>query len=86
MPCISRFFGITIHIYRDDHSPPHFHARYGGQEAAIAIDGFEQIAGKLPRRALNLVIDWAELHRHELMEDWKLAQRGDALLPIDPLE
>jgi hypothetical protein len=37
MPTISRFFGILISMYFDDHAPPHFHARYGGEKALIAI-------------------------------------------------
>ena len=33
MPEISRFFGIIISIFYDDHNPPHFHARYGDYDA-----------------------------------------------------
>jgi hypothetical protein len=29
MPTISRFFGILIQMYFDDHNPPHFHVKYG---------------------------------------------------------
>ncbi len=29
MPEISRFFGIVIKTYYNDHFPPHFHAEYG---------------------------------------------------------
>ncbi|MBM3861768.1 MAG: DUF4160 domain-containing protein [Verrucomicrobia bacterium] len=32
MPVISRFLGIVIAMYWDDHSPPHFHAKYSGYE------------------------------------------------------
>lgn len=32
MPEISRFFGILIRMYFDDHNPPHFHAIYAGNE------------------------------------------------------
>ena len=49
-------------MYYDDHPPPHFHAIYGEHEAKIAIETMEVIEGKLPRRALGLVLDWAELH------------------------
>ena len=31
MPEISRFFGIVIKMFFDDHNPPHFHAFYGGR-------------------------------------------------------
>jgi len=32
MPEISRFFGIVIKMYWDDHKPPHFHAFYAGEQ------------------------------------------------------
>jgi hypothetical protein len=35
MPEISRFFGIVIRMYFDDHSPPHIHAIYAGNEAQV---------------------------------------------------
>jgi len=35
MPTISEFFGIVILMFFDDHAPPHFHARYGGDEVVI---------------------------------------------------
>ena len=66
MPTLSIFFGIVIRMYYDDHPPPHFHAIYGAHEAKIGIETLELIEGKLPRRALGLVLDWAELHRQEL--------------------
>jgi len=37
MPCVSRFFGIAIYFYFSEHSPPHFHAIYGGDEAVYEI-------------------------------------------------
>ncbi len=51
MPRVSAFYGIAIYIYYRDHQPPHFHAIYGDQEAAIEIATGAVIAGKLPRRA-----------------------------------
>lgn len=33
----SEFFGIGIYMYSGDYGPPHFHARYGGEKASIAI-------------------------------------------------
>lgn len=38
MPELSRFFGMIIAMYYNDHSPPHFHAKYGGEQASIRID------------------------------------------------
>ena len=58
MPTLSIFFGIVIRMYYDDHPPPHFHAIYGEHEAKIGIETMEIIEGKLPRRALGLILDW----------------------------
>lgn len=87
MPTISQFFGILIHMYiRGEHNPPHFHALYAEYEALINIQTFEVIEGKLPRRALALVLEWAVEHRTELMEDWKLCRAKQLPNPIKPLE
>ncbi len=85
MPEISRFFGIVIRMYHNDHSPAHFHATYGEHEATIAIATLELESGSLPRRVMSLVLEWATEHRHELHVDWKLARSGRPLAPIEPL-
>ena len=74
MPTISEFFGIVIQMFWREHAPPHFHALYGENEALINIRTLEVIAGKLPRRALALTIEWAAEHRSQLIEDWDLCQ------------
>ena len=85
MPEISRFLGIVIAMYYNDHAPPHFHALYGDYEIKVSIqDG--AVDGSFPKRALKLVLEWYAIHRAELMEDWELARERKALKPIDPLE
>ena len=86
MPTISQFFGIFIGMFFNDHSPPHFHARYNEHTAVIDIERLEVIEGDLPRRALGLVLDWAELHRSELLADWNLCRNKQQPLKIAPLE
>jgi hypothetical protein len=71
MPTISRFLGITISMYFDDHQPPHFHARSGEFNAKIRTDTLELLVGDLPRRELRLVLAWAELHASELQDNWR---------------
>jgi hypothetical protein len=85
MPEISRFFGIVIQMYWDDHNPPHFHAFYGSDEALIDIRRISLFAGRLSPRAMGLVIEWATLHQNELLADWDRAQQQEPLLKIDPL-
>lgn len=86
MPVISRFFGITIKLYYNDHSPAHFHAEYGEYEAQVGIESFELLNGELPGRALGLVVEWAERHQEELRANWQRARQGVAVEPIAPLE
>ena len=85
MPEISRFYGIVIKMYFDDHRPPHFHAQYSGREAVIDIGTLAVISGRLPPRALGLVAEWASLHQDELTELWALAKDLQPLHRIDPL-
>ena len=86
MPTISSFFGILNRMYYDDHNPPHFHAYYGDHEVIIAIQTLELMEGRLPKRALAMVLEWAVEHREELMEDWELAEQHYPLKKIEPLE
>ncbi|OGQ08350.1 MAG: transcriptional regulator [Deltaproteobacteria bacterium RIFCSPLOWO2_12_FULL_40_28] len=86
MPVISRFFGILIAIYWDDHAPPHFHAKYSGEEAVIEIKIGQVIKGNLSKKALALVEEWRQSHVDELMADWELARQRKPLNYIEPLE
>ena len=86
MPEISRFFGIVIKMFFDDHNPPHFHAFYAEHEVLIDISHLSVFAGALPPRALGLVIEWATLHQTELLNDWEKARGQQPLDRIDPLQ
>lgn len=86
MPSISEFFGIIIYVYYNDHAPPHFHAEYAEHEALFRIDTLDLHSGGLPNRARGLVLEWASIHRGELMENWELARQGLPLKEIAPLE
>lgn len=85
MPSVSYFLGIVIYMYFNDHLPPHFHAEYSGEEAIYEIGTLRVREGKLPRRVHNLVLEWADLHRGELIDNWDRARRGESLLGIEPL-
>ena len=86
MPEISRFYGIVISMYYDDHNPPHFHARYGGDRAAIEISSLRVLEGKLPPRVLGLVVEWASQHQPELMDNWDEAWNDRPPQRIPPLQ
>ena len=86
VPEVSRFFGIIIAMYYNDHSPPHFHAKHGGDQASLRIDNGEILEGTLGARELRLVEEWRSLHLAELLEDWTRAQARQSLNKIEPLE
>ena len=86
MPIISNFFGIFIRMFFDEHAPPHFHAQYGEFKAIIDIQTLALSRGKLPRRALELVLDWAELHQAELLQNWALCEQKMQPHKIEPLQ
>jgi hypothetical protein len=85
MPEICRFLGIVITMYFNDHAPPHFHVRYEDSRAIVRIDPLELREGKLPPRVLGLVIEWAELHQTELLENWTSLTTTGTFKRIEPL-
>ena len=85
MPELSRFYGIVVRMFFNDHNPPHFHAYYGSDEALFAIETLSVIAGRLPPRATGLVVEWATLHQAELKDAWKKAQGLEPPGKIQPL-
>lgn len=86
MPEVSRFYGIVVQMYFGDHPPPHFHAVYAGESAKIDIETLSVIAGKLPARALGLVIEWASLHQTELRDAFHRAANLEQPGKIEPLK
>ena len=85
VPRLSAFHGIVIYMYIRDHGVGHFHARYGEHEAVLAVASDELLEGRLPRRQLAMVREWAELHRGELLAAWERASSGEPPGTIEPL-
>ena len=86
MPEISRFFGIVIRMFWTEHEAPHFHAQYADYLAAIEIESGAVRTHRFPARALRIIEEWRERHAAELMANWHRMRRGEAPLPIAPLE
>ena len=80
MPTISTFYGILIQMFCRDHASPHFHALYAEYEVLIDIRTLGILEGKMPRRALALILEWAEL-----MENWDLCTNNQLPKKIRPL-
>jgi hypothetical protein len=85
MPEISRFYGIVIRMYYDDHDPPHFHATYGEFDVRVEI-ATGVTDGPFPLRKRDLVLAWLGLHRRELLENWEHARASRQVRSIAPLE
>ena len=88
MPIISMFYGVIVRVFHFDtarHKAPHIHVQYAEQEAVIAIPSGSMLEGKIKPAKLKLVQAWIEIHRDELMADWKLAAEGQKVFKIEPL-
>ncbi|MSR05906.1 MAG: DUF4160 domain-containing protein [Gemmatimonadetes bacterium] len=85
MPEISRFLGIVISMYHTEHGVPHFHAAYGEHKVSVEVES-GALHGRFPSRAARHVLEWAGLHREELLTNWELARKRKPLNRITPLE
>ena len=88
MPTLSMFFGIIIRMYYapKEHNPPHIHCFYQDSIALINIINCDLMEGELPTKQLRFVIAWIEIHKEELLADWKLCQNGEKPFSIEPLK
>ncbi len=85
MPEISRFYGMVIGMFYDEHRPPHFHVRYGEHEAVVRLRDLRVTEGTLPPRALGMVKEWAAQHRTELLANWEALENRQPWRKIEPL-
>jgi hypothetical protein len=85
MPEISRFYGIIIRMFYDDHEPAHFHVVCGNEFAKIGIEDLAVIKGWLPPRAMGMVMEWTTLHKQELLSEWDAIKHDKPMFPIEPL-
>jgi hypothetical protein len=68
---ISRFYGIIIQMFGNDHNPPHFHAIFNEYRAIIEIETGEILKGIIPGRQLKYIQVWLDIHKDELMQNFK---------------
>lgn len=84
MPEISRFYGIIIKMYFNDHNPPHFHAEYQGYKVIVSIEE-GVVEGQMPKTALKLIFEWLDLHKGELLVNWETIRKTGKFERIKPL-
>ena len=84
MPVLSRFYGIIIRMYfqQVEHNPPHVHALYGEDMAAVIIQTGEVLEGHLPPKALSMVREWVKIHQNELLRMWE-TQEVESISPLE---
>ena len=83
------FYGIIVRMFfldSKEHKLPHIHVEYQDEKAVVGIPGGELMAGSFPKAQLRLVQAWIEIHKDELMADWKLAVEGQSVFKIDALK
>lgn len=85
MPNLSMFYGIVIYMYKNDHNPPHIHAKYQGCDATYTLDG-EPLEGELPPKQNKLVTAWIAIHQDELEANWMILGEDGTPCSIDPLK
>jgi hypothetical protein len=82
------FYGIIVLMFYFDnrkHSLPHIHAQYAEHEAVIGINDGLVLEGSLPTAKMKLIQAWIEIHREDLVADWKMAVEGHQPFKIEPL-
>ena len=85
MPELCRFLGIIIQMYFNDHMPPHFHAIYNDLEGVFELSTLEMLEGNLPARVKGLVVEWASLHKQDLIDNWNSLTKTGEYKKIAPL-
>ena len=84
MPVLSRFYGIIIRMYflQSEHNPPHIHAIYNDDVAAIDFMTGTVLEGHLPQKAMNMVQEWISIYREDLKTIWE-TQEFKSLPPLE---
>ena len=84
MPEISRFLGIVVGMFYSEHGVAHFHAVYGEQEVSVELES-AAVHGTFPTRALQHVLEWAELGRETSSSISRIRAKETACLEADVL-
>jgi hypothetical protein len=80
---VARVYGLQIHVYANDHSPPHFHVIRPDIDASFRIDNGAFLKGSIDGREQRLVQWWYERSRDLLVETWNATRPSDC--PVGPI-
>ena len=81
---VERIHGLKIHIYADEHAPPHFHVVSSDIDAAFRIDDCALLKGSIDRKARDLIVYWHESARHKLIKIWNRTRPTNC--PVGPIQ
>jgi hypothetical protein len=80
---VARVRGLQIHVYSDEHAPPHFHVKSPDVDASFTIQDGSFMHGNIDGREQRLVIWWYERSRPLLVAAWNATRPSDC--PVGPI-
>ncbi len=80
---VARIKGLQIHVYSNEHAPPHFHVKSPDVDASFTIEDCTFIRGNIEGREIHLVRWWFERSRPLLVSAWNDTRPTDC--PVGPI-
>ncbi len=75
---VDRVKNVSIYVYSNDHSPPHFHVKCSGMTASYRIHDCELMEGTLGHKEDKIVKYWFDtLGKPRLIKVWNETRPGD---------
>lgn len=75
---VDRVKNVSIYVYSNDHSPPHFHVKYSGMTASYRIQDCELMVGTLGHKEDKIVKYWFDgIGKQRLIKVWNETRPGD---------
>ncbi|MBN8712492.1 MAG: DUF4160 domain-containing protein [Xanthomonadales bacterium] len=74
---VARVEGLQIHVYANEHAPPHFHVKGKGINASFTIQDCTLMHGDIGGRECRLVQWWFERSHPQIVAAWKATRPSD---------
>ena len=79
---VGQFEGFSVHIYADEHPPPHFRVKYSGETADFTLTDCQQLKGGLQRYSRKIKA-WHKRNKRLLIREWNRLRPTDC--PVGPV-
>lgn len=83
MPEISRFMGMVIRMFYNDHEIPHIHVYSAGRYTKVDFNG-KIVKGNLSPNKLTIIHNWIAQHKEELTSNWNKIRNKEFPERIEP--